>query len=71
MSPKGKRFLCDNLSGLSLTLIGLLCTAAVTVAYLNRSTNSPFVLAQDKALSGRTLTPCKRSTKPMNKSPGR
>ena len=52
MSPKGKRFLCDNLSGLSLTLIGLLCTAAVTVAYLNRSTNSPFVLAQDKALSG-------------------
>ena len=52
MSPNGKRFLRDNLSGLSLTLIGLLCAAAVTVAYLNRSTNSPFVLAQDKALSG-------------------
>ena len=52
MSPNRKRFLRDNLSGLSLTLIGLLCAAAVTVAYLNRSTNSPFVLAQDKALSG-------------------
>jgi S1-C subfamily serine protease len=52
MSPNRKRFLRDNLSGLSLTLIGLLCAAAVTVAYLNRSTNSPFVLAQDKALGG-------------------
>ncbi|MGD0227964.1 MAG: Do family serine endopeptidase [Terriglobia bacterium] len=52
MSSNGKRFLRDNLSGLSLTLIGLLCAAAVTVAYLNRSTNSPFVLAQDKTLSG-------------------
>jgi serine protease Do len=52
MSPNRKRFLRDNLSGLSLTLIGLLCAAAVTVTYLNCSTNSPFVLAQDKALSG-------------------
>jgi S1-C subfamily serine protease len=52
MSPNRKRFLRDNLSGLSLTLVGLLCAAAVTGAYLNRSTNSPFVLAQDKALGG-------------------
>ena len=36
MSPNCKRFLRDNFSGISLTLIGLLCAAAVTVAYLNR-----------------------------------
>ena len=52
MSPNRKRFLRDNFSGISLTLIGLLCAAAVMVAYLNRSTYSPFVLAQDKALGG-------------------
>jgi len=52
MSPNRKRFWRDNFSGISLTLIGLLCAAAVMVAYMNRGTYSPLVLAQDKALGG-------------------
>jgi len=52
MSPNRKRFWRDNFSGISLTLIGVFCAAAVMVAYLNRGTYSPLVLAQDKALGG-------------------
>jgi serine protease Do len=52
MSPSSKKFLRDNLLGISLTLIGLLCAAAVTVAYLNRSSYSRFALAEGKVLDG-------------------
>jgi hypothetical protein len=37
MSSNRKRFWRSNFSGISLTLIGLLGAAAVTVAYMNLS----------------------------------
>jgi serine protease Do len=52
MSPSSKRFWRDNSLGISLTLIGLLCAAVITVRYLSRSSYSPLVLAQDKPLDG-------------------
>ena len=52
MSSNHNRFLRDHFPGINLTFIGFLCAAAVVVGYLNRSTYSPFVLAQDKALDG-------------------
>jgi serine protease Do len=52
MSPSSRRFLRDNFLGISLTLIGLLCAAAITAVYLSRSSYSRFALAQGKALDG-------------------
>lgn len=52
MSPKSRRFLRENLFGISLTFIGLLCAAAVTVPYLSRGSSSRFALAQGKTLDG-------------------
>jgi serine protease Do len=52
MGPSTKRFVRDNSLAISLTLIGLLCAAAITVAYLNFNIYSPFALAQDKPLEG-------------------
>ena len=55
MSSNRKRFWRDNFSGINLPLIGLLCTAAVMAASLNRNTFPPSVLAQDKALGGANI----------------
>jgi serine protease Do len=52
MSPTRKRFFRDNLLGISLTLIGLLSAAAITVAYLNHKSYSAPVWADGKALDG-------------------
>jgi len=52
MNPSHRRFLRDNLLGISLTLIGILCMAAVTVAYIERSGHSRFASAAGKALDG-------------------
>jgi serine protease Do len=52
MSPSSKKFLRDNTLGISLALIGLLCAALATVAYVSHRSYSPFVLAQDKPLDG-------------------
>ena len=52
MKPSHRRFLRDNLLGISLTLIGLLCMSAVTIAYIERSGHSRFASAEGKALDG-------------------
>lgn len=52
MNPSGNRFLRENLLGISLTLITLVCASAVSVAYLERSSHSRFALAGGKALDG-------------------
>jgi len=52
MNPRHRRFLRDNLLGISLTLIGLLCVAAVTITYIERSGHSPFTIAAGKSLDG-------------------
>jgi S1-C subfamily serine protease len=52
MNPSSKRFLRDNLLGISLTLIGLLCAAAITVAYIERGSEPHLALAGGKALDG-------------------
>jgi serine protease Do len=52
MNPSTKRFLHENALGISLTLIGLLLAATVTVAYLSHGSYPRFALAQGKSLSG-------------------
>jgi serine protease Do len=52
MKPSHRRFLRDNLLGISLTLIGLLCMAAVTITYIERRGHSRFASAEGKALEG-------------------
>jgi serine protease Do len=52
MNPGSKRFLRENSLGVSLTLIGLLLAAAVTVAYLGHGRYAHFALAQGKPLNG-------------------
>jgi len=52
MKPSHRRFLRDNLLGISLTLIGLLCVAAVTTAYIERSGHSRFAMADGRVLDG-------------------
>ena len=52
MNPSSKRFMRDNLLGISLTLIGLLCAAAITVAYIERGSEPHLALAGGKALYG-------------------
>src|SRR5271157_2587084 len=52
MEPSHRHFLRDNLLGISLTLIGLLCMAAVTITYIERSGHSRFASAEGKALEG-------------------
>ena len=52
MKPSHRRFLRDNLLGISLTLIGLLCVAAVTVTHIERSSHSQFASAAGKPLDG-------------------
>jgi serine protease Do len=52
MKPSSKKFWRENLLGISLTLVGLLCAAAITVAYLNHRTYDRFALAQGKVLDG-------------------
>jgi serine protease Do len=52
MNPGSKRFLRENSLGISLTLIGLLLAAAVTVAYLGHGRYPHFALAQGKPLNG-------------------
>lgn len=52
MKPSHRHFLRDNLLGISLTLIGLLCMAAVTITYIERSGHSRFASAEGKALEG-------------------
>jgi S1-C subfamily serine protease len=52
MNASNRRFWRDNSLGISLTLIGLLLAAAATVAYLNRTGNPAFVMAQGKTLEG-------------------
>jgi serine protease Do len=52
MKPSHRHFLRDNLLGISLTLIGLLCMAAVTITYIQRSSHPRFASAAGKALDG-------------------
>jgi len=52
MKPSHRHFLRDNLLGISLTLIGLMCMAAVTITYIERSGHSRFASAEGKALEG-------------------
>ena len=52
MNPNTKRFLHENALGISLTLIGLLLAAAVTVAHFNHGSHARFSFAQNKSLSG-------------------
>ena len=52
MKPSHRHFLHDNLLGISLTLIGLLCMSAVTIAYIERSSHPRFAGAAGKALDG-------------------
>ncbi len=52
MKPSHRRFLRDNLLGISLTLIGVLCVAAVTITYIQRSSHPRFASAAGKALDG-------------------
>lgn len=52
MSTSGRGFLRDNLFGISLTLIGLLCAAVVTVAYIEHRSQPRFAMAEGKALAG-------------------
>lgn len=52
MKPSHRHFLRDNLLGISLTLIGLLCLSAVTITYIERSSHSRFASAAGKALEG-------------------
>ncbi len=51
MRPELRRFLRENLLGLSLTLIGVLCLALSVILYLN-SRNSRFALAEGGGLGG-------------------
>jgi serine protease Do len=50
MSPSTRKLFRDNFLGISLTLVGLLCVAAIAAVYLSRSSYSRFALAQGKAL---------------------
>ena len=52
MKPSHRHFLRDNLLGISLTLIGLLCMAAVTITSIERSSHPRFASAAGKALDG-------------------
>jgi len=52
MKPSHRHFLRDNLLGISLTLIGLLCMATVTITYIERSSRPRFASAAGKALDG-------------------
>ena len=52
MKPSHRHFLRDNLLGISLTLIGVLCVAAVTIAHVERNGHPQFASATGKALDG-------------------
>ncbi len=52
MKPSHRRFLRDNLLGISMTLIGLLCVAGVTITYIERSSHPRFASAAGRALDG-------------------
>ncbi len=52
MRHHGKTFLRQNLLGLSLTLIGLLCLALAGILYSDRDRLSEFALADGQGLSG-------------------
>jgi serine protease Do len=52
MTPYSRHSLRDNLLGISLTLIGMLCVAAMGAAYLDRISYPRFALAGGKALDG-------------------
>jgi len=52
MSHNSRHFFRQNSFGISLAIICLLCAAAFTVVYVNRSSYSGLVLAHGKALDG-------------------
>ncbi len=52
MQSRMKRFLRDNLFGLSLTLIGVLCLALAGMLYLNQRGSLQFALAERGELNG-------------------
>jgi serine protease Do len=56
MNPGNRRFWDQNSLGISLTLIGLLLAAAISVAYLSHGSYPRFALARSNSLDGPDIT---------------
>ena len=63
MRATTKQLLRENLLGISLTLIGVLCLALAAITYLGHRDNPYFALADGQALDGPEIEALERDNK--------